>query len=198
MKILLSSNSSTRKKILTNIGIKFNQKKPQVDEEKLKNKLLSRKTNPKKICQILAKEKALSNSNKFPQFFCIGTDSCLIFKNRFLSKPFSKKEAKKILVMLNGKHHTLYSSIFIAKDGKKIWSYNDEAVLKLHQFSNKDIDLYIKKLNILSIKTSGLYQIEGVGISLFEKIEGNFFTILGLPVIPLLNFLRKKKINAWK
>lgn len=196
MKIILSSNSNTRKKILTNTGIKFDQKRPLIDENKLKTKLLLKKINPRKICQTLAREKSLSNSIKFPQSFCIGTDSCLIFNNKFLSKPFSKKEAKKVLVMLNGKYHTLYSSIFIAKNGKKMWSYNDEAILKLHKFSNKDMNLYIKKLNISNMKSSGLYQIEKIGITLFEKIEGNFFTILGLPIVPLLNFLRKK--NAWK
>ena len=181
-----------------NVGIKFKQKKPQIDEEKLKSKLLSKKTNPRKICQILAEKKSLSNSKKFPQSLCIGVDSCLIFKNKFLSKPLSKKEAKKVLVMLNGKSHILYSSIFIAKNEKKIWSFNDEAMLKLHQLSNNDMDLYIKKLNILNIKASGLYQIERAGINLFEKIEGDFFTILGLPIIPLLNFLKKERINAWK
>lgn len=193
MKILLSSNSKTRKRILKNIGLSFLQKPPLIDEESMKKKLLSNKMKPRKICQRLAKEKSLSNSKKFPHLFSLGIDSCLIFKNNFLSKPTSKKEAKKMFILLNGKNHKLYTSMYIAKNGKKIWSYNDEATLKLYKFNNKDMNFYIKQLNIINIKSSGLYQIENIGINLFEKIEGDFFTILGLPVLPLLRFLKKNK-----
>ena len=128
----------------------------------------------------------------------IGVDTCLIFKNKFISKPATKKQAKKILKIINGKYHILYSSVFIAKNGKKVWSFNDEARLKLYKLNNKEINLYIQKLNISNMKSSGLYQIEGMGIRLFEKIEGSFFTILGIPLMPLLNFFKKKKINVWK
>ena len=198
MEIILSSSSKTRRKILKNIGIKFNYKPPRVNEEKIKEKLILKQIKPKKICQILAKEKALSNTKKFPDYLSIGVDTCLIFKNKFISKPPTKKEAKKILKIINGKSHILYSSVFIAKNGKKVWSFNDEARLKLYKLNNKEINLYIQKLNISNMKSSGLYQIEGMGIRLFEKIEGSFFTILGIPLMPLLNFFKKKKINVWK
>ena len=85
--------------------------------------------------------------------------------------------------------------MFISKNNQKIWNYNDEAILKLKKLTKKEIDIYIKKLKIKNMKTSGLYQIEDIGISLFEKIKGSYFTILGLPLIPLLNFLKKKKIK---
>ena len=198
MEIILSSSSKTRRKILKNIGIKFNYEPPRINEEEIKEELILKQTKPKKICQILAKEKALSNTKKSPEYLSIGVDTCLIFKNRFISKPSTKKQAKKILKTINGKQHVLYSSIFIAKNGKKFWSFNDEARLKLYKLDNKEINLYIQKLNISNMKSSGLYQIEGAGISLFEKIEGSFFTILGIPLIPLLNFFKKKKINVWK
>ena len=198
MKIILSSSSKTRRKILKNIGIKFNYKPPRVNEEKIKEKLILKQIKPKKICQILAKEKALSNTKKFPDYLSIGVDTCLIFKNKFISKPATKKQAKKTLKIINGKYHILYSSVFIAKNGKKVWSFNDEARLKLYKLNNKEINLYIQKLSISNMKSSGLYQIEGMGISLFEKIEGSFFTILGIPLMPLLSFFKKKKINVWK
>ena len=198
MKIILSSNSQTRKKILNHIGIKFLQKNPPVNEEEIKQKLLISKRKPRIICQILAKEKSLSNSLNFPNYFCIGVDSCLIFKNKFLSKPASKKKAKEMLVLLNGQKHVLYSSIYISMNGKKTWQFSDEATLKLYKLSNKKMDNYIKRLSLKNIKTSGLYQIEGKGAELFEKIEGDFFTILGLPLIPLLGFFKKRNINAWK
>ena len=94
MKIILSSKSQTRKKILNYVGIKFLQKKPPINEEEIKKELIVRKINPRTICQTLAKKKSLSNSLTFPNFFCIGIDSCLIFKNKFLSKPPTKKKAK--------------------------------------------------------------------------------------------------------
>ena len=198
MEIILSSSSKTRRKILKNIGMRFNYKPPCVNEEKIKEKLILKQIKPKKICQILAKEKALSNTKKFPDCLSIGVDTCLIFKNKFISKPPTKKEAKKILKIINGKSHILYSSVFIAKNGKKVWSFNDEARLKLYKLNNKEINLYIQKLSISNMKSSGLYQIDGMGISLFEKIEGSFFTILGIPLMPLLSFFKKKKINVWK
>ena len=198
MEIILSSSSKTRRKILKNIGIRFNYKPPRINEEKIKEKLMLKQTKPKKICQILAKEKALSNTKKFPDYLSIGVDTCLIFKNKFISKPATKKQAKKTLKIINGKYHILYSSVFIAKNGKKVWSFNDEARLKLYKLNNKEINLYIQKLNISNMKSSGLYQIEGMGIILFEKIEGSFFTILGIPLMPLLSFFKKKKINVWK
>ena len=198
MEIILSSSSKTRRKILKNIGIRFKYKPPRVNEEEIKERLMLKQTKPKEICQILAKEKALSNTKKFPGYLSIGVDTCLIFKNKFISKPPTKKQARRILKIINGKYHILYSSIFIAKDGKKVWSFNDEARLKLYKLNNKEINLYIQKLNISNMKSSGLYQIEGGGISLFEKIEGSFFTILGIPLMPLLNFFKKKKINVWK
>ena len=198
MKLILSSKSRTRKKILNHVGIKFLQKKPSINEEEIKKELLLSKIKPRTICQILAKEKSLSNSSRFPNYFCIGVDSCLIFKNRFLSKPASKKKAKEMLILLNGQKHVLYSSIYISVNRKKAWQFNDEATLKLYKLSNKKMDNYIKRLSLKDIKTSGLYQIEGKGADLFEKIKGDFFTILGLPLIPLLGFLKKRNINAWK
>ena len=96
-----------------------------------------------------------------------------------------------MLKRLNGKTHKIYTSLFISKEGKKIWSYNDEAKLKIRKLSKKEILIYIKKLKLEKIKTSGLYQIEDIGITLFEKIEGSYFTILGLHLTPLLKFLKK-------
>ena len=193
IKILLASTSKTRKKILVNAGIKFISKKPLINEE-IEKKKISKNLRPEKICQILAKKKSVNTSIKFKSYYVLGVDTCLIFKKKFLSKPKTKKEAKDILKELNGKKHRIYSSIYISKKGKKIWNYNDQAILTIHKLTNNEIIQYIEKLKLKRMKLSGLYQIEDLGITLFEKIEGSFFTILGLPLIPLLNFLKKKKI----
>ncbi len=192
-KLLLASTSPTRKKILKNTGIKFIYKPPSINEEKEKEKLKKIK-NPKKICQKLAKKKSVKTSLKYPTYFVLGIDTCLIYKKKFLSKPKTKKDAKKLLDTLNGKEHTIYSSVYISKNGKKIWNYNDGAKLKIRKLTKKEMTEYIDKLKLSKIKTSGLYQIEDVGITLFEKIKGSYFTILGLPLLPLLVFLQKKRI----
>ena len=190
-KILLASTSQTRKKILINAGIKFIYKPPLINEEKEKEKLKKIKM-PEKICQILAKQKSIITSLKHPSYFVIGVDTCLIYKKKFLSKPKTKKAAKKLLNILNGKEHKIYSSLYIYKNGKKAWSYNDVAKLKIRKLTRREIVKYINKLKLKKIKASGLYQIEDTGITLFEKINGSYFTILGLPLLPLLGFLKKK------
>tara|TARA_Y100000590_G_scaffold467486_1_gene646537 strand:+ start:150 stop:740 length:591 start_codon:yes stop_codon:yes gene_type:complete len=192
-KLLLASTSPTRNKLLLKTGINFSKNPPLIDEEKEKIKL-RKKNSPEKICQALARLKSIETSLKFPNDFVLGVDTCLIFKKRFLSKPKTKKEAIKLLSKLNGKEHRIYSSIYISKKGKRIWKYNDEAKLKIRKLTNREIIKYIKKLKLKTIQSSGLYQIEDTGITLFEKIEGSYFTILGLPLIPLLNFLQKKKL----
>ena len=191
-KLLLASTSQTRKKILSNVGIKFINKPPLINEEKEKEKL-KRIKKPEKICQNLAKLKSTVTSLKYPSYFVLGVDTCLIYKKKFLSKPKTKKKAKELLNKLNGKEHKIYSSLYIAKKGKKIWSYNDEAKLKIRKLTKSEIMKYIRKLKLKKIQASGLYQIEDSGITLFEKISGSYFTILGLPLMPLLKFLQKRK-----
>ena len=190
-KLLLASTSPTRKKILINTGIRFTCKPPSINEEKEKKKLMKIKK-PEKICRELARQKSTITSLKYPEYFVLGVDTCLIYKKKILSKPKTKKAAKKLLNILNGKEHKIYSSLYIFKNGRKIWSYNDEAKLKIRKLTNMEIMKYINKLQLTNIKTSGLYQIEGPGITLFEKIKGSHFTILGLPLLPLLRFLQKK------
>ena len=106
--------------------------------------------------------------------------------------------AKKLLNILNGKEHKIYSSLYISKGGKKVWNYNDEAKLKLRKLTKMEIIKYIKKLRLKKIQSAGLYQIEDSGITLFEKIDGSYFTVLGLPLLPLLKFLHKKIKTIFK
>ena len=192
-KLLLASTSQTRKKILTNAGIKFVYKPPLVNEEEEKKKLKKIKI-PEKVCQQLAKQKSIITSLRYPSCFVLGVDTCLIYKKKFLSKPKTKKAARKLLNILNGNEHRIYTSLYISKNGKKIWSYNDEAKLKIRKLTKVEIMNYINKLKLKKIKTSGLYQIEDSGITLFERINGDYFTILGLPLLSLLGFLKKKRI----
>ena len=191
-KLLPASTSQTRKKILISAGIKFIYKTPLINEENEKKKL-NNINKPEKICQDLAKKKSIKTSLKYPSYLVLGVDTCLIYKKNFLSKPKTKKMARQLLNKLKGKEHKIYSSLYISKKGKKIWSYNDEAKLKIRKLTKSEIMKYIRKLKLKKIQASGLYQIEDSGITLFEKISGSYFTILGLPLMPLLKFLQKRK-----
>ena len=156
-KLLLASTSPTRKKILINAGIKVLIKKPLINEEKEKEKLKNIKI-PEKICRILAKKKAILTSLKYTSYFVLGVDTCLIYKKNFLSKPKTKIKAMQLLNKLKGKEHKIYSSLYISKKGKKIWSYNDEARLKIRKLKKKEITRYIHRLKLKKIQQSGLYQ----------------------------------------
>ena len=160
---------------------------------KAKQEMILTVLNTPKVSPILAKQKSIITSLKYPSFFVLGVDTCLIYKKNFLSKPKTKREAEKLLTKLNAKEHKIYSSVCISKKGKKIWSYNDEAKLKIRKLTKREIIKYIRKLKLKKIQASGLYQIEDSGITLFEKISGSYFTILGLPLMPLLKFLQKRK-----
>ena len=190
MKIILASSSKTRKKILLRSGLKFIQKNPTINEENEKKKLINSKISSKKVCQNLAKEKSVDISKKIPDSYIIGADSCVIFKNKIFSKPKSKVDAIKKLKALNGKKHILYSAVCISLGGKIIWRFNDQATLVMRKLNNQEIIKYVNSLRSENIKSSGLYQLEDIGINLFKKIKGDIFTILGIPLLPLLHFFR--------
>ena len=190
MKIILASSSKTRKKILLRSGLKFIQKNPAINEENEKKKLINSKISSKKVCQNLAKEKSVDISKKIPDSYIIGADSCVIFKNKIFSKPKSKVDAIKKLKALNGKKHILYSAVCISLGGKIIWRFNDQATLVMRKLNNQEIIKYVNSLRSENIKSSGLYQLEDIGINLFKKIKGDIFTILGIPLLPLLHFFR--------
>ena len=154
--------------------------------------MLKEGATPKIISKNLAELKANKVSEKKNDHLVLGADTCLIYKKNFLSKPKTKTMARELLNKLKGKEHKIYSSLYISKKGKKIWSYNDEARLKIRKLTKKEITKYIRRIKLKKIQQSGLYQIENSGVTLFEKIEGSHFTILGLPLIPLLKFLNKK------
>ena len=140
---------------MTNSGAKYIYKAPVINEEEEKEKLKENKK-AESICQTLARKKSVTTSLKYPSYFVLGVDTCLIYKKKFLSKPKTKKEAKKLLNILNGKEHKIYSSLYISKNGKKVWNYNDEAKLKIRKLSENEIMKYINKLKLTKIKASGL------------------------------------------
>ena len=192
--IILASASITRRRIMKAAGLFFVFKRPHVDEDALKLVATKRGWSPLQTAEFLAKSKAESISRQFRNKYVVGADQVLRFRKKIIHKPQSVAMAKKALQILNGKKHQLITSTCVFKDGKMIWKCTTTNILYMNKMTKEEINKYlhtIGKNNILSI---GIYQIEGLGIRLFTKIEGDFFSILGLSLIQLLGFLRKKRI----
>ena len=187
MKIILGSSSPSRKKLLKNAGIKFIIKKPQLNEEVEKTNFKGTK---KALALYLAKKKALSIETN-SENIVIGADQVLLHGSKIYNKPRSINEAKKHLRQLSNKTHNLISGTVISKNNKIIWQHNSVAKMTMHKLTSKDIENYFTKSTKNILKCVGAYNIEGYGSTLFKNIEGDFFSIVGLPLIKLLNEIKK-------
>ena len=181
-KIILASKSKVRKEILDKNNIKSVVEPSNVDEEIVKISLLKKQANPEIISKNLAELKANKVSMKKPDEIVLGADSVIDLGGELISKPESRKEAMEILRKLNGKSHLLISSVCISKNGSMIWNYTDKAKLTMKNFSDDELKKYLSKISDETLYAYNVYQIEGEGRSLFEKIEGDENTIMGLPV----------------
>ena len=191
--IILASSSRSRRKILSDAGVQYKSMKPLVDEESLKNGF---KGSTKKLALMLAERKALSVSKKHKESIVIGADQVLSFKGKVYNKPKTIKEAEKNFKLFKNKTHYLDSATVIALNNKIIWRNEQSPKMKVRNFSDKFLKNYLKEAGKEVTFSAGGYSIERNGIQLFSKIEGDFFTIVGLPIIPLLEKLRKIKSAA--
>jgi len=189
--IILASKSEVRKKILENNKIKCRVEPSNVDEDTVKESLLSEKATPTIISKNLAELKANKISQKFINAIVMGADSVIDLEGEIISKPNNRTEALKILKKLNGKTHQLISSVCISKAGSMIWNYTDKASLTMKNMSLLELETYLKKISDVSLYAYNVYQIEGEGKSLFSKIEGDENTIMGLPVKQIKEYLNR-------
>ncbi len=148
----------------------------------------------REIAERLADAKAVVVSARHPGAFVIGGDQVLSFEGRLLEKARSMDEARAVLGALRGKTHTLYSCASLAKDGETLWRHVDAAHLTMRAFSDAALDAYLAKVGDVVLTSVGAYQIEGPAIQLFETVDGEHATILGLPLLPLLAELRRQKV----
>ena len=193
MKIILASKSKVRKSILEKNNISCIVKPSNVDEDPVKHSLLSEGASPEAISKNLAELKANKVSQKENQDLVLGADSVIDFEGQLISKPRDRAEAMKILKKLNGKVHSLISSVCISKNGTMIWNYTDKAQLTMKNMTDDDLNLYLSKISDDALYAYNVYQIEGLGRELFSKIEGNEDTIMGLPVKKIKDYLRNFK-----
>jgi septum formation protein len=192
-KIILASKSKVRKEILDKHNISCEVKPSHVDEDVIKKALISESASPEIISKNLAELKANKVSLSQKDLIVLGADSVIDLDGEIISKPQSRDEALLILKKLNGKKHSLISSVCISKNGSMIWNYTDKAELTMKNFSEDDLKNYLSKISDEAIYAYNVYQIEGEGKNLFLKIEGSKDTIMGLPVREIKEYLEKIK-----
>ncbi len=190
-KIILASKSKVRRKILEENNISCDVKPSNVDEDLIKESLLSKKASPEIISKNLAELKANKVSLKNHNQIVLGADSVIDLDGELISKPQDRNEALLILKKLNGKEHRLISSVCISKNGLMIWNYTDKARLKMKDFTDKDLKKYLTKISDSALYAYNVYQIEGEGRKLFSEIIGDENTIMGLPINKIKEYLKE-------
>ena len=193
MKIILASKSGVRKDILDKYKIESEVIVSNVDEDQIKESLIAEKATPLIISKNLAELKSTTVSRKIPDLLVLGADSVISLNNELINKPNSRNEALDILKRLNNSKHYLISSVCISKNGSMIWNYSDQSELKMKNLKEQELVDYLKKIKTEILLNYGVYQIEAEGASLFEYIEGDPESIMGLPIKHILNYIKQHK-----
>lgn len=195
-RLILASASRTRHHMLQAAGLAFLVVPSTINEAALREELRNKNASisPKRIATELARAKALQVSRENPEAMVIGSDQVLAFGAETISKPENVEAARVALERLRGQKHQLHSAVALAEGGKLLWSAVDTAHLTMREFSPQFLDEYLVRGGADICLSAGAYQIEGLGIQLFEKVTGNHFTILGLPLMALLAELRARKV----
>ena len=193
MKIILASQSGVRKKILDSYNIDNEVEVSNIDEDEIKESLLAEGANPLSISKNLAEIKSTKVSIKNPDRLVLGADSVISLNNELINKPNSRDEAYEILKKLNNSKHYLISSACISKNGSMIWNYSDKSELKMKNLTNKQLSLYLSKIETKTLLAYGVYQIEAEGLELFEYVKGDKDSIMGLPIKEIINYIKQLK-----
>ena len=191
-KFILASNSASRKMLLKNAGLSFFTEKPLCDEDYIKDQLLKKNINKKKLPKLLAEAKALSVSKKNTKHIVVGSDTIILFNNKIINKAKTTREAKKKLQKLSGKKHQIISSASVCLNNKQIWSHQQTSTIHMNTLNQKQIDTYLKKTGKNILSSVGCYQVERLGPQIIKSIKGDFFNVLGFPLFPFLIFLSKR------
>lgn len=193
-RIILASTSPFRRQLLENAGLKIGVMAPQVDERAVEQTLQGSDMDPEDTALILAEAKAVEVSGRLPDMWVIGGDQTLSLGDDVFHKPADMEAARRHLLALSGKMHQLNSAMVLARNGEAIWRHVAIARMTMRKLEPAFIGRYLSRAGEIALKSVGAYQVEGEGIQLFEKIEGDYFTIVGLPMLPLLAQLRALKV----
>jgi nucleoside triphosphate pyrophosphatase len=190
--LILGSQSRARQMLLQNAGLDFEPVPADIDERKVQK--ASGLSAPDEIASLLAREKARFVSSQKPSRYVIGADQTLALGERLFSKPAGRDQAADQLRALAGNSHELHSAVAVARDGKILFADISVARMTMRRLGAAEIDAYLDQAGGAVTTSVGAYQLEGLGVHLFERIEGDHFTILGLPLLPLLAFLRSERL----
>jgi len=190
MAIILASQSAARQAILKNAGLAFKSLPAGIDERAAEEPLLQSGAGADDLAQALAMIKASRVSEQRPADLVIGADQTLEFDGERLTKPADMAAARRQLLKLAGKSHRLHCALACCRRGAVLWQHMESVTLTMRPLTPEQIGRYLAKVGEAALTSVGAYQIEGPGIQLFERIDGDYFAILGLPLLPLLTFLR--------
>ena len=193
MSLTLASTSSARRAVLAGAGVAFEAVSPGVDEEAAKAHLLAAGADPRAVAQALAEEKALAVSRLRPGLV-IGADQTLELDGALYDKVTSLAAAGERLRELSGKTHRLHAALAVARDGAVVWRETQSPNLTMRPLSDAFIEAYLAQEGEAALWSVGCYRLEGQGVQLFERIEGDYFAILGLPLMGLLHLLRREGV----
>lgn len=190
--LILASQSKARQSLLANAGFAFESDPADIDERAIQQS--SGLSAPGEVATLLAREKARAVSARHPDQYVIGADQTLALGTRIFNKPAGRAQAADQLRALSGHCHELHSAIAVARDEKILFDHASIARMTMRQLSDAEIEAYLAEAGEAVTSSVGAYQLEGLGVHLFERIEGDHFTILGLPLLPLLAFLRSEHL----
>ena len=190
-RLVLASESRTRRALLQAAGLRFEARPARIDEEAVKRAALSESMPPAEAALLLAELKAERVAMREPDALVIGADQLLVCEGSWFDKPGSLAGARDQLRALRGRPHTLFTAVLCHGGGRPVWVHVAEPRLTMRPFSDAFLDAYLSDEGEAIMSSVGAYRLEGLGAMLFDRIEGDHFSILGLPLLPLLGFLRQ-------
>lgn len=192
MTLVLASASRIRADLLRNAGVEVAVDPARIDETAVKASMLAEGAPPRDVADKLAELKALRTGARHPAALALGADQVLVHRGEILDKPADLAEARVHLKRLRGERHELLSAAVIVTQGAPVWRHVGQARLTMRPFSDAFLDDYLARLGEAAPSSVGAYQLEGLGAQLFSRIEGDYFTVLGLPLLEVLGFLRAR------
>lgn len=193
--VVLASASPARRRLLAQAGIAAEVEAAGVDEAEIKRSLMREGASPRDLAATLAELKALRVSRRRPDALVIGADQLLVAGQEIFDKPADRAQARAQLIALRGREHRLLSAVAVALDSVAIWRHLEETRLTVREFSDGFLEAYLDAVGADVLGCVGAYQLEGLGAQLFSRVRGDYFSVLGLPLLPLLGFLREHGVE---
>jgi len=192
--LILASGSKTRARMLRGAGVAIEIVVPAIDEPELMASLNASGATTSRVAEVLAEMKAQRVAPRFPGRFVLGCDQMLECDGLWLDKPIDRYNARDQLRMLRGKSHSLITCAVLVRDEERLWHHTDRAQLRMRDFNDEFLEAYLEQAGDDILRSVGAYQLEGLGAQLFDRVTGDFFTILGLPLLPVIAILREHGI----